>query len=112
MARGKGLKRTRKRQGPTTAIEDYRAELDAITPALELRSHGKCELDLPGCKRKATVRHHRKLRSQGGPNTLANLLQLCAPSHDHLHAHPRIAYTRGWLVPMGSDPDGWPVRHG
>lgn len=112
MARGKGLKRTRKRQGPTTAIEDYRAELDAITPALELRSHGKCELDLPGCKRKATVRHHRKLRSQGGPNTLANLLHLCAPCHDHLHAHPRIAYTRGWLVPMGSDPDGWPVRHG
>lgn len=111
LASGASLKRSPMKRQRSTGIGVYAAELDALTPALHARSRGRCELHFTDvCKGKASHRHHRKLRGQGGTNTMANLLHLCTACHDYLHAHPRIAYSRGWLVPMGADPETWPVR--
>jgi 5-methylcytosine-specific restriction endonuclease McrA len=74
---------------------DYEEQLDAITPALTSRSQGMCEL----CKTAtAVVRHHRLRRSQGGKNTLRNLLHLCVGCHDRVHTYPTLSYEQGWLL--------------
>lgn len=49
--------------------------------------------------------HHRKLRSQGGRDEVANLACLCPGCHhDEVHARPGQARTDGWIVRRGSDP--------
>ena len=49
--------------------------------------------------------HHRKMRSQGGPHTEANLMATCPPCHAFIHAHPEQAREAGLLVSgFGSDP--------
>lgn len=57
--------------------------------------------------------HHRKLRSQGGKDTPANLLALHHSCHNlgthSVHLNPSLAYERGWLVPMGYEPEEYPV---
>ena len=81
----------------------YELELDEITPALRARSRGLCEL----CgAADAVVRHHRLRRSQGGLNTLGNLLHLCVACHTIVHRFPALSYDRGWLLkrPLRSSP--------
>ena len=73
----------------------FKDELDEITPMLTARSRGICEIC--GYKQ-ATVRHHRLRRSQGGKNELSNLAHLCTECHDHVHAHPAMAYENGYLL--------------
>ena len=71
-----------------------RDELDAITPALIERAGGVCEI----CRAAwGTHRHHVLRRSQGGTNTLKDLLLLCGECHSHVHANPELAYEMGWL---------------
>lgn len=48
--------------------------------------------------------HHRKLRSQGGDNSLPNLILLCAAHHNAIHAGVRLAYELGYLVRSWDDP--------
>jgi 5-methylcytosine-specific restriction endonuclease McrA len=88
-----------KRRKPLRAKSErrlaYEAELDAITPALAARSRGRCEI----CRTaNAVVRHHRLRRSQGGANTLANLMHLCPPCHSTVHEYPALSRERGWLL--------------
>jgi 5-methylcytosine-specific restriction endonuclease McrA len=52
----------------------------------------------------ATHVHHRKLRSQGGDHSLANLILLCGPHHDAVHANPALGYELGFLVRSFDDP--------
>lgn len=57
--------------------------------------------------------HHRKLRSQGGPNTAANLITLCGSGttgcHGWVHGHPAEARNLGLIVHRIDDPASVPV---
>jgi hypothetical protein len=56
------------------------------------------------CGAVAVHTHHRKLRSQGGDDSPANLLRLCLECHTWVHANPAEAYETGYLVHSWDDP--------
>ena len=77
----------------------YEDELAEVAKLVHARSGFRCEAALDGCTVGVTsTPHHRKRRTQGGPNTLANLLDVCPPCHTHIHAHPDFSYARGLLI--------------
>lgn len=53
--------------------------------------------------------HHRKLRSQGGPDTIVNCAALCRTCHEWAHRNPEKARERGLIVPREHDPYAWAV---
>ena len=71
-----------------------------------LRDEGNCQR----CLRPATDAHHRKVKGMGGTGDeetkygLANLVSLCRPCHNYIHAHPAESYELGWLVHSWQDP--------
>lgn len=71
-----------------------------VRAEVEERSGGRCEMPTLAvrCPMRATHMHHRKMRSQGGDHSAANLLHLCGFHHDYIHAHPAESYANGWLV--------------
>lgn len=81
-----------KRSSPKQASD--RKELEQLA---HLRG-GACEIGLEQCSGRANQLHHRLRRSQGGDNTRDNILAVCSPCHDWIHAHPAISYEKGWLV--------------
>jgi hypothetical protein len=88
-----------------------------MRPRVAWRSGGICEAHLPGCKRIATVVHHRKRRSQGGTNDIANLMHLCAGPwgdgcHEKIHRNPMLSFTCGFLVRSTEDPIEVPILVG
>lgn len=79
--------------------KSFDQELREVAPLVHARSGFRCEAALPGCTIGVTSEpHHRKRRSQGGPNTLANLLDICNNCHRYVHDHPDWAYARGLLI--------------
>ena len=94
---------------------------NALTRKTPLKSSGQlrleperplatwCEIQLAGCLGRATHRHERKRRSQGGDGSRANTLSLCARCHGYIHDHPSEAYGRGWLVEHWRDPSEVPM---
>jgi 5-methylcytosine-specific restriction endonuclease McrA len=48
--------------------------------------------------------HHRKLRSQGGDNSVDNLILLCAQHHNAIHHNVELAYQLGYLVRSWDNP--------
>lgn len=77
---------------------------------LTRRSGGVCEI----CgSARATNWHHRKNRSQGGKDTIANALHLCGSGttgcHGRVTENPAEAYKHGWSVRSGFDPAETPV---
>jgi len=69
-----------------------------------------CELQLAGCQGRATHRHERKRRAQGGDGSEANTRDLCHACHAWVHAHPFLAYANGWMIAHWQDPASVPVR--
>lgn len=65
---------------------------------VKARSEGLCEVRALGCQRWGVHMHHRKLRSQGGTDTVGNLMHVCGWCHRWVHEHPREARSRGWIV--------------
>jgi len=84
---------------------------EAVRKAVEARSGGVCE----ACGRaRATEKHHRLFRSQGGLHTVENLLDLCGWGNhtgDHGVAHTKAGFEKGWSVRSGDDPAEIPVEH-
>ena len=88
-----------------------------LTEKLWERSGGACER----CGRllvspDRAERHHRRLRSGGGRDELANLLLLCAACHTtasptSVHANVAEAKKHGWIVTRYRDPSPVPVLH-
>jgi 5-methylcytosine-specific restriction endonuclease McrA len=79
----------------------YSFELAQRRPQVLARANGLCEI----CRSvPLTEVHHRKRRSQGGTNDLANLLGLCEADHKRVHANPSVSYDKGWLL-RRSDPE-------
>jgi 5-methylcytosine-specific restriction endonuclease McrA len=77
----------------------------AIRDAVWARSGGMCEGRVSiHCRSYAGPIHHRWMRSQGGPDTMENLLHLCTPCHIWVHHAGQEAYDRGFLLRAGSRP--------
>ena len=55
--------------------------------------------------------HHRKIRSQGGEHTKANLVWIHDYCHRYIHENPTLAYRLGWLVRSYLDPRNVPYHH-
>lgn len=53
------------------------------------------------CGRSTTHAHHRLRRSQGGPDTLENLILLCPEHHTWVHDHPEESGEMGLLIFAG-----------
>ena len=78
-----------------------RSGLDAARRESFGRSGGLCVLCVvEGEPEAATHAHHRKLRSQGGDDSAANLMPLCATDHKMVHDYPERSKALGWIVPM------------
>lgn len=45
--------------------------------------------------------HHVLRRSQGGPDTVENLISVCRAHHDWIHTHPARSYSFGLLRRSG-----------
>lgn len=54
--------------------------------------------------------HHRKLRSQGGQHTVANLVWLHHECHMNIHANPSRSYGLGHMVRSRMEPSEIPVQ--
>ena len=57
--------------------------------------------------------HHRKLKSRGGKDSVANLMVVHHECHnlgtDSIHNNPEIATVKGWMVPSWADPADYPI---
>jgi hypothetical protein len=58
--------------------------------------------------------HHRKLRSQGGDNSLSNLIALHPDCHNpgspgSVHSNPTRSYRLGYMVPSWADAHSSPM---
>lgn len=55
--------------------------------------------------------HHRKLKSRGGKDEVANFLALHHGCHngntDSVHFNPKVAEERGYMVPSWAKPEEW-----
>lgn len=71
-----------------------------------------CEARLEVCTGRATCRHHRKLRSQGGTDDATNTTDLCDRCHEYVHANPLWAWSVGLIVKSWEDPAERPVKAG
>ncbi len=82
-----------------------------VAEAVLARSEGACEAMIPGvCVGRAQHLHHRKMRSQGGDHTEANLIAICHRCHHHIHMNPAWSYERGLLI-HGWGEVTWPPKH-
>jgi hypothetical protein len=78
---------------------EYAKALDAITPELVQRALGQCEANIADvCQSQGAHRHHRKRRSQGGSNDLANIILVCHACHGAIHEHPKWSRDHGLLL--------------
>lgn len=76
------------------------------------RSGGIC--DLCGCHYTVATQHvhHRKLRSRGGDDSMANLVAVCWSCHFSIHQSPAQATAWGFMVASWDDPAKVPIlRH-
>lgn len=75
------------------------------------RSGGYCEVRFAGCLGDAHNMHHRKRRGQGGPDTAANLVDVCHRCHHHgIHGEGNARYDLAEIRAVGlliraTDPD-------
>ena len=58
--------------------------------------------------------HHRKLKSRGGIDSVANLMVVHHKCHnlgtDSIHSNPATAQVNGWMVPSWADPADYPIK--
>jgi hypothetical protein len=75
------------------------------------RAKGYCER----CGKPADLAlHHRKLKSRGGKDTVANLVAVCHPCHnlgtDSIHLNPQKATLKGWMIPTYAVIEDYPLH--
>lgn len=83
----------------------------AVAEAVLERADGACEVMARGvCTGGAHHLHHRKMRSQGGPHTVENLVAACSTCHRFLHDNPTFGYESGLLI-HSWNPVSWPPAY-
>ena len=61
--------------------------------------HGACEAQIEGiCVGQAVHLHHRKMRSQGGPDGWPNTMPVCLYCHGYIQLNPKWSYEHGFLI--------------
>ena len=92
------MKRITPKRKPSGALAEYNAEFRVNREIVRDRSRGVCEGHVQGvCTRRAIHVHHVVLRSQGGSNDPADLLDLCGECHTWAHANPAKAREKGLI---------------
>ena len=92
------LRRTPIKKVSKKAAQRRREWKATFATAMKLSNH-RCIIQVEGiCLGYATQGHHRKARSQGGKNELANCVPACAACHRHVHANPKWAKEHGWIA--------------
>jgi len=66
------------------------------------RAEGLCEARWADCTGRGEHAHHMRRRSQGGADTVGNLLICCQRCHGMIHGNPQEAAERGHLI-LGRD---------
>lgn len=98
------LKRTplRTKKTPRKRTTKVNDELLALREAVILRAGNRCERCEQLCEGSywgnAPHVHHVQLRSQGGSDTLDNLVLLCGRCHGFVHDNRKVAAEEGWIV--------------
>lgn len=79
-----------------------------IAEAVLKRANGYCE----HCGKSGELTlHHRKLKSRGGKDEVANLLAVLHPCHLYdIHANPQKATVKGWMIPSYGAPTEYPLH--
>lgn len=96
-ARGE-LQRSRDARRREAKRLDQRAFVDGRR-AVQERSNHACEARTAAdCAGLGNQAHHRLRRAHGGTNTPDNLLWVCTPCHDQIHAHPAESFMAGFLI--------------
>lgn len=83
-----------------TPLKQKRAKQATTTVKSQIvaRSNGQCEARLDGCAGAGHHLHHVLRRSQGGKETVDNLIHVCWTCHNTIHANPADALERGLLA--------------
>lgn len=104
LRRGGELKRrARLVAGRSERAETYEAEFRDARRAVLERAGGRCEGKVnERCAGLAAHVHHIRRRSQGGGNEVGNLVALCLPCHEWVHANPAAAAQAGLLARKGA----------
>ncbi|MBV9291580.1 MAG: HNH endonuclease [Frankiales bacterium] len=79
-----------------------------VEAALQARAAGRCELCGQALQNRCQ-RHHRKLRAQGGRDTVTNLVLIHPACHHTVHMNPEWAREHGWIVTSRRNPATVPV---
>jgi 5-methylcytosine-specific restriction endonuclease McrA len=95
--RGGSLKRRTRLKAHSERGLVYLEELIEMRPLVLARAGHMCEVRLEGCEYAIAHIHHRLRRSQGGKNTMENLVGCCMECHARIHANPDWSYRMGWL---------------
>jgi 5-methylcytosine-specific restriction endonuclease McrA len=85
----------------------------SIVALVEQRAGGYCEVcGLPA--QEGMALHHRKLKSRGGKDTVANLIRVHHGCHnlntDSVHSNPNWAEHKGYMVASWQDPEEAPMH--
>jgi hypothetical protein len=76
------------------------------------RANGYCET-CGGRAEETMALHHRKLKSRGGKDEVANLIWIHHGCHnlntDSIHLNPAKAEQKGWMVGSWQDPEESPM---
>lgn len=81
-----------------------------VRALLLTRARTRCELCGQRIQPGQWDAHHRRQRSVGGNDELHNMLAVCRPCHDRIHADVGRARKAGWLVDSWEDPLGVAVH--
>ena len=93
-------------QEKSTALLDKQ-----IAETVLARARGFCERC--GVPSHDLALHHRKLKSRGGKDEVANLVAVCHKCHNlgthSIHLRPKEATEKGWMVSAYQNPEDVPV---
>ena len=83
-----------------------------IVALVEERAGGYCEVcGLP--EQESMALHHRKLKSRGGKDSVANLMRVHHKCHNlgtnSIHMRPKVAIERGQICPSWAEPSEFPL---
>jgi len=83
-----------------------------IVAIVQERAGSYCEA-CGGAAEESMALHHRKLKSRGGKDTAANLINVHHKCHNlgtkSIHLNPEWAESKGFMVPSWKNPEEWPI---